>query len=114
MSTVAVQVVLVTLFALMCGVLAFASMRGRLGATAIALFLVALVVWIAALTAIATGYRESNNFATCNSDCSAAHYLAAVAFLAPPLLIALAAFAMLVSRGSRWRARRARANENHG
>jgi hypothetical protein len=112
--SIVVQLVVVGLFAVTCGALTLALMRGRLGATAIALFVVALVVWIAAFAAITTGFRDANNFATCNSECSGAHYVASVAFLAPPLLIALAAFAMLVSRGSRLRARRARANENHG
>jgi hypothetical protein len=37
------------------------------------------------------------------------HYVAAIAFLAPPLLLALAGLAMLVSRGSRWRSRRSSA-----
>jgi hypothetical protein len=111
MSTWAVQVVVVGLFALMCGALALAWMRGRLGMAAIALFAVAVVVWIAAFAAIVTEYREANNFASCTDDCSAVHYVSAVAFLAPPLLIALAALAMLVTRGARWRARRA-ADEN--
>ena len=113
MSTWAVQVAVVALFALMCGALTFAWMRGRLGTAAIALLLVALVAWAAAFAAILTEYRDANDFATCESDCGAVHYATAVAFLAPPLLIALAALAMLVTRGSRWRARRA-ANENRG
>ncbi len=114
MSTTVVQVVLVGLFALTCGALTLAWMRGRLGTAAIALFVVALGVWIAAFVAIATEYREANNFATCESDCTVVHYASAVAFLLPPLLIALAALAMLIARGSRWHARRAQANENHG
>ena len=87
-------------------------MRGRLGAAAIALFLVAFVVWIAAFAAIVSEYREANNFATCDSNCGTVQYATAIAFLAPPLLIALAALAMLITRGTRWRARRA-ANQNH-
>ena len=46
MSTWVVQVVVVSLFALTCGALAAAWMRGRLGAAAIALFVIALVVWV--------------------------------------------------------------------
>jgi hypothetical protein len=114
MSTVVVQLIVVALFALTCGALAAAWMRGRLGAAAIVLFVVALVAWVAAFAAIATEFHDANNFATCESDCSAVHYVSAIAFLAPPLLIALAALAMLVTRGSRWRARRATARENHG
>jgi hypothetical protein len=112
-STSAVQVVVVVLFALTCGVLAAAWMRGRLGAAAIVLFVVALIAWVAAFAAITTEFHDANNFATCASDCSAIHYVSAIAFLTPPLLIALAAFGMLVTRGSRWRARRAAARENH-
>jgi hypothetical protein len=114
MSTWAVQVTVVALFAVMCGVLALAWMRGRLGAAAIALFAVAVAVWIAAFAAIVTEFHEANNFASCTDDCTAVHYVSAVAFLAPPLLIALAALAMLITRGTRWRARRTQANENHG
>ena len=114
MVTWVVQVVIVVLFALTCGALAVAWMRGQLGVASIALFLVALVVWIAAFAAIAAELGDSNGFATCDADCSTVHYVAAVAFLTPPLLIALAALAMLVSRGDRWRLRRSRAPESQG
>ena len=114
MSTGVVQIVVVALFALTCGALAAAWMRGRLGIAAIVLFVVALVAWVAAFAAIATEFHDANNFATCASDCSAVHYASAIAFLAPPLLIALAALAMLVTRGSRWHARRTTARENQG
>jgi hypothetical protein len=113
MSTWVVQVVIVALFALTCGALAVAWMGGRLGVAAIALFGAAVVAWGAAFAAIATEFHGANDFATCGSDCSAIHYVSAIAFIAPPLLISLAALAMLVARGSRWRARRA-AHENHG
>jgi cytochrome bd-type quinol oxidase subunit 2 len=113
MSTWVVQVVIVALFALTCGALAAAWMRGRLGIAAIALLAVAVVVWAGAFVAIASGFHDADNFATCQDDCTAVHYASSVAFIAPPLLIALAALAMLVSRGSRWRERRA-AHENHG
>jgi hypothetical protein len=114
MSTWVVQVVVVALFALSCGALAAAWTRGRLGVAAIALFVAALGTWVAAFAAIATEFHGANNFATCETECSTVHYVSAVAFIVPPLLISLAAFAMLVIRGSRWRARRATARENHG
>ena len=114
MSTWVVQVVIVALFALTCGALAAAWMLGRLGIAAIALFVVAAALWIAAFVAIANEFRGANDFATCGDDCGAIHYVSAVAFIAPPLLMALAALAMLVSRGLRWRARRSLAHENHG
>ena len=114
MSTWIVQVMIVALFALCCGVLAAAWMRGRLGAAALVLFAVAVVVWIAAFAAITSEFRGANDFATCGDECRAIHYVSAVAFIAPPLLISLAALAMLVSRGLRWRARRSLAHENRG
>ena len=113
MSTSVVQVVVVGLFALTCGALTVAWLRGRLGAAAIALLVVAIAAWVVVFAAIVTEYRDANNFATCDADCTAVHYASAIAFLAPPLLIALAGLAMLVSRGNRWRERRARADEAH-
>jgi len=114
MSTGIVQVLIVALFAATCGLLAFAWMRGRLGVASIALLVIGLVAWIGAFAAIVTEFHGANDFATCGDDCSAVHYVSAVAFIASPLLISLAALAMLVSRGSRWRARRAALNENRG
>lgn len=114
MSTWLVQVAVVALFAVTCGVLAVAWMRGRLGVASLVLFGISLVVWIGAFVAITQDVHGASNFATCGDDCGAVHYLAALAFIAPPLMIALAAVAMLVSRGMRWRARRELAHENHG
>jgi hypothetical protein len=111
MSTWIVQVVVVVLFALTCGALAAAWMRDRLGTAAIALLLVALAVWVLVFAAISTGFRDADGFATCDTSCTSVHYVTAVAFIAPPLLIALSALAMVVVRGNRWRLRRA--GENH-
>ena len=106
MATEAVQLAVVGLFALTSAGLVLAWQRGRLGIAALVLFAVALVVWIAELVALVTRYRDVHGFATCSSDCSAVHYASALAFLAPPLLIALSAAAMLVSLGRRIRLRR--------
>ncbi len=111
MSTLHVQITVVALFASSCGVLAFAWSRGRLGLAAAGVLVVAAAGWVFALAAISTEYRGASEFATCGDDCGAVQYAAAVAFLAPPLLIALAALAMLIVRGSRWRARRAAGGE---
>ena len=113
MSTWVVQVAVVVLFALTSGVLAVAWTRGRLGVASLVVFGVAVVVWIAAFVAITKEFHDANNFATCGDECGAIHYLSAIAFIAPPLLISLAALAMLVTRGLRWRAR-GPAHENHG
>lgn len=114
MSAWVVQVVVVALFALTCGVLVLARTRGRLGVASVVLFVVSLLAWAAALAAIAGELGDANGFATCAESCTAVDYLFAVAFVAPPLMMALAALAMLVARGSRWRVRRAAARENHG
>jgi cytochrome bd-type quinol oxidase subunit 2 len=113
MSASIVQVVIVAVFALTCGALAAAWRRGRLGAVAIGVLLAAVVVWASVFIAIATEFGDANSFATCDSECSAIQYGWAVAFIAPPLLMALAALAMLVVRGTKWRSRRTSARENH-
>jgi hypothetical protein len=113
MSTWVVQVAVVALFALTCGALAAAWLRGRLGVAAIALLIAAVGVWAVTFAAIGTGFHDADSFATCGSDCGATHYVSAVAFVVPPLLISLAALGMLVARGSRWRARRTASRENH-
>ena len=88
-------------------------MRGRLGRAAIVLFVLALTAWIASFVAITSEFRNANDFATCDDGLRPDRTtLTSVAFIASPLLIALAGLAMLVARGSRWRLRRTR--ENHG
>ncbi len=57
MSTWIVQVAVVALFALACGMLTVAWMRGRLGVAAIVLFVTAAVTWVVVLAAIAGEYR---------------------------------------------------------
>lgn len=112
MSTAGVQIGVVALFALTCGALAAAWTRGRLGAAAIALFVVASLVWVASFAAIASGYHDADGFASCSDDCSSVQHLSAVGFLAPPLLISLSALGMLVAIGQRWRLRRRPIDEN--
>ena len=51
MSTAGVQIGVVAVFALTCSALAAAWTRGRLGAAAITLFVVASLVWIAGFAA---------------------------------------------------------------
>ena len=113
MSTVWVQIGLVALFALMCGALVAAWLRGRLGAAAIGLFVVACLVWVAAFASIVSGYHDADGFVDCGNDCSSIHYVSAVAFLAPPLLISLSALGMIVAVGQRRQLRRRAMNENH-
>ena len=113
MSTAWVQVGVVALFALMCGVLAVAWMRGRLGAAAMALLVVACAIWVAAFAAIVSEFRDADGFVDCRDECSSVHYLAALGFLAPPLLISLSALGMILALGHRWRLRRTPADDKH-
>lgn len=112
MSAAGVQIGVVALFALTSGALAAAWTRGRLGAAAIALFVVASLVWVASFAAIASGYDDADGFASCGDDCSSVQHLSAVGFLAPPLLISLSALGMLVAIGRRRRLRRRSIDEN--
>jgi hypothetical protein len=111
MSTWVVQVVIVVLFALACGALAAAWLRGVLGKAAIGLFVLAVAAWTIAFAAIVSEFRGANDFATCDASCTSTHYVAAVGFIASPLLVALSGLAMIVARSSRWRWGRTR--ENH-
>ena len=111
MSPLVVQIVVVALFALTCGLLTVAWMRGRLGRAAIVVFVLALAAWIASFVVISSDVRDASEFATCGEDCTATHYATSIAFIVGPLLIALAGLAMLVVRGSRWRLRRT--GDNH-
>lgn len=111
MSTAWVQIGVVALFALMCGALGAAWLRGRLGVAAIALFVAACLIWLAAVAAIVSGYADG--FVDCRDDCSSVQYAAAVGFLAPPLLISLSALGMIVAVARRWRLRRRSIDENH-
>jgi len=103
-----VLVAVVALFALTCGVLAAAWTRGRLGVVSISLFVASVVVWALDFAAVSSGYRDADGLFDCGSGCSSVHYVSAVGFLAPPLLISLSALAMLVVLGRRRRTRRGR------
>ncbi len=103
-----VLVAVVALSALTCGVLAAAWTRGRLGVVSISLFVASVVVWALDFAAVSSGYHDADGFVDCGDGCSSVHYVSAVGFLAPPLLISLSALAMLVVLGRRRRTRRGR------
>jgi len=91
-----VYLALGALFLLVCGALAGAWDRGRLGTAAIILFVAAVAVWILDFAAISSGYRDADGFSDCGDACTGVHFSTAVGFLAPPLLIAMSALAALV------------------
>jgi hypothetical protein len=102
-----VQALVVGVFALSCGVLVLAWARERLALGAAILFSVALVVWVIDFVAILSGFGDADSFVVCTEDCTGLHYSVVVGFLAPPLLIALAAGAGIVVVEQRRRTRRA-------
>ena len=103
-----VQVALVALFALSCGALALAWMQRRLGLAAAALFAGALIIWVIDFLAIVSGFGGADEFVVCTEECTGIHYSVVVGFLAPPLLVSLAAAAGIVALEQRRRARSAR------
>lgn len=90
------------------GVLAGAWVRGRLGLVASGMFVVAVLVWVLAFAAVASGFNDADGFVDCREACTGTHYSAAVGVLAPPLLISLSAAGMVVALVRRSRARRYR------
>ena len=105
------QLSVVGLFAVTCGLLVVAWQRGRLGVASLLVFALAVLVWVLEFVALATATAGAESFATCSDDCSTADYVSAVAFLAPPLLMALSAAAMIVTLSRRIRVRRAQTRE---
>jgi hypothetical protein len=88
------------------GLLAWAWTRGRLGPASAALFVLAVAFWVADLVAVTSGVRDADGFVDCGDDCRPAHRLAALGFVAPPLLISLSAAGMIVALVARGRRRR--------
>jgi hypothetical protein len=113
MSSVAVLIGVASLFLLACGALAAAWPRRRLGAAAIALFVVACSIWIGVFAAIVSGYRGADGFVDCHESCTIVQHLSAIGFLAPPLLISLSALGMILAVGRRRQLRRRTIDENH-
>jgi hypothetical protein len=87
------------------GLLAAAWTRDRLGFASAAVFVVALTAWIGEFAAITSGFRDADGFVDCGDSCTPTQRLAAVGFVAPPLLISLSAGGMLVALVVRGRRR---------
>ena len=100
---------LVSLTALTGGVLLLGWSRRRLGLVSVVAFAAAVGFWVAAFAAVASGYRDADGFAGCGESCTGVHLAAGLGFVAPPLLIALAACGMIVALLARARRRRAAA-----
>jgi hypothetical protein len=101
-----VLLALVSLVAVTGGLLLVAWTRGRLGLASGALFALAAAAWIADVVAVANGLNDADGFVDCGSSCTPTHRLAALGFIAPPLLIALSAAGMVLALLVRARDRR--------
>jgi hypothetical protein len=101
-----VLVALGSLVLIVFGLLAAAWTRGRLGLVSGAVFLVALTAWVVDFAAITFDLGDADGFADCGDFCTTTHRLTALGFVAPPLLISLAAGGMLVALIARGRRRR--------
>jgi hypothetical protein len=81
----------------------YAWTRGRLGVASAAVFVVAVAAWVLDFAAITSGFHDADGFVDC-TRCTTTHLLAALGFVAPPLVIAIAAAGMaiaLIVRGRR-------------
>jgi hypothetical protein len=101
-----VWLALVSVVLLAGGVLAYAWTRGRLGVVSAVLLVVAIAAWIVDVAAVTTDFRDADGFVDCADTCTATHRLAALGFVTPPLLVALAAAGMTVALVARGRRRR--------
>jgi hypothetical protein len=101
-----VYLALLSLALIACGLLGLAWTRGRLGLVSAGLLVLAAAAWVLDFAALTTGFRDADGFADCGNACTPAHRLAALGFVAPPLLIALGAAGLataLIVRGRRRR-----------
>ena len=91
-----VYLALASLVALTCGALVLAWTRGRLGIASVSVFALALAVWVVAFAAVASGFKDADGFVDCRDACTGVHLAAALGFIAPPLLVSVAAAGMIV------------------
>ena len=91
-----IYLALVSLFAITCGALVLAWTRGRLGIASASVFLLALATWVMAFAAVLSGFRDADGFVDCRDSCTSMHLAAALGFIAPPLLVSVAAAGMIV------------------
>jgi hypothetical protein len=97
---------ILSLVAVMVGLLAFAWSRQRLGVASTVAFAIAVAAWVADFAAVSSGFGDADGFVDCGDACTATHRVAALGFLVPPLLISISAAGMLVALVSRGRRRR--------
>ena len=101
-----VLLALVSLVAVTGGLLVVAWTRGRLALASGALFAIAVAAWIGDVVVVMEGVKDADGFVDCGDSCTLTHRLAALGFIAPPLLVAFAAAGMSIALVARARGRR--------
>jgi hypothetical protein len=107
-----VQLALLSIVAIVCGALAYAWTRGRLGVVSAGVFVLAVVAWVLDFAAVTSGFRDAEGFVDCARACTPTHRLAALGFVGPPLLVAIAAAGMAIALFVRARRRRLAMSQN--
>jgi hypothetical protein len=95
----------VSVLALIGGLLVLAWRRGRLGTASAILFVLAVAAWAADFLAITSGFGDADGFVDCRDSCTLTHRVAVLGFVAPPLLISVAAAGMALALLARRRRR---------
>ena len=101
-----VYLALLSVAVIACGALALAWTRGRLGVASAVLLVLAVVAWVLDFVALTTDFRDADGLLDCGRVCTPMHRLVALGFVAPPLLIAIAAAGMAIALVARARRRR--------
>jgi hypothetical protein len=96
----------VSLVALVAGMLGLAWSHRRLGLASTVAFLVIVALWFVDVALVASGVGDTDGFVDCGDSCTTTQRAAALGLLAPPLLISVAAAGMLVALVTRGRRRR--------
>ena len=101
-----VYLALLSIAVIACGALALAWTRGRLGVASAVVFVLAVVAWVLDFVALTTDFRDADGLLDCERVCTPMHRLVALGFVAPPLLISIAAAGMAIALVARARRRR--------
>ena len=101
-----VYLALLSIAVIACGALALAWTRGRLGVASAVVFVLAVVAWVLDFVALTTDFRDADGLLDCGRVCTPMHRLVALGFVAPPLLISIAAAGMAIALVARARRRR--------
>jgi hypothetical protein len=101
-----VYLALLSIAVIAFGALGLAWTRRRLGFASAVLLVLAVAAWVLDFVALTTDFRDADGLLDCGRACTPMHRLVALGFVAPPLLIAIAAAGMVIALIARGRRRR--------